>query len=75
MAKIKLPVTWESSGFVEVEAETIEEAVNYFNENVDHIQMPYESDYVDGSFDLSDSDPDFISLYNPDIPVGYEEDE
>ena len=30
--KIKLPVTWEVCGLVEVEANSIEEAVEYFNQ-------------------------------------------
>ena len=61
--KIKLPVTWESFGIVEIEANSIEEAVKYFNENSDYINMPKNSEYVDGSFRLSESDPDFIKLY------------
>ena len=61
--KIKLPVTWEVCGIVEIEANSIEEAVNYFNENSDYINMPKNSEYVDGSFRLSESDPDFIKLF------------
>lgn len=61
--KIKLPVTWEAFGIVEIEANSIEEAVNYFNENSDYINMPKNSEYVDGSFRLSESDPDFIKLF------------
>ena len=61
--KIKLPVTWEAFGIVEVEANSIEEAVNYFNENSDYIHMPKDSEYVDGSFNLSDSELEFIELY------------
>ena len=61
--KIKLPVTWEAFGIVEIEANSIEDAVNYFNENSDYINMPKNSEYVDGSFRLSESDPDFIKLF------------
>ena len=61
--KIKLPVTWEAFGIVEIEANSIEEAVNYFNENSDYINMPKNSEYIDGSFRLSESDPDFIKLF------------
>ena len=61
--KINLPVTWEAFGIVEIEANSIEEAVNYFNENSDYINMPKNSEYVDGSFRLSESDPDFIKLF------------
>ena len=61
--KIKLPVTWEAFGIVEIEANSIEEAVNYFNENSDYINMPKNSEYVDGSFRLSESERDFIKMF------------
>ena len=61
--KIKLPVTWEAFGIVEIEANSIEEAVNYFNETSDYLNMIENSEYVDGSFRLSESDPDFIKLF------------
>lgn len=61
--KIKLPVTWELCGFVEVEAESIEEAVEYFKEHTYAIETPDDPEYVDGSFWLSDEDVDFIALY------------
>ena len=64
MKKIRLPVTWESSGFVDIEAETIEVAIEYFNNNVDRIPLPYDSEYVDGSFLLSSNEVEFIELYN-----------
>lgn len=63
MKKIKLPVTWEAFGFVEVKANSIEEAIEYFKKNSDHISLPKESEYVDDSFRLNDEDPDFIKLY------------
>lgn len=31
MKKFKIPVTWEMSGFVEVEAESLEDAVERFD--------------------------------------------
>ena len=61
--KIKLPVTWEVCGIVEVEANSIEEAIDYFNENCDNIKLPKDGEYVDGSFRLSDNTPEFIKLY------------
>ena len=51
-----LPVTWEVCGFVEVEADTIEAAVDYFNINTDNIELPDDSTYVDSSFELSSDD-------------------
>ncbi len=32
MAKIKIPVTWEMCGFVEVDADSIEAGMDYFKE-------------------------------------------
>jgi len=64
MKTIILPVTWEVCGFVKVEAHDIESAIELFNENPDSIPLPKESEYVDGSFALTDSDPEFVKLYN-----------
>ena len=61
--KIKLPVTWEVCGLVEVEANSIEEAVEYFNQNSSDIELPENPEYVDGSFALSDDDPDYIKCF------------
>lgn len=64
MAKFKIPVTWEVCGVVEVESETLEDAVRYFEENSDNIPLPSDSEYVDGSFGLSCNDIDFIKTFN-----------
>lgn len=61
--KIKLPVTWEVCGLVEVETNSIEEAVEYFNQNSSDIELPENPEYVDGSFVLSDDDPDYIKYF------------
>ena len=60
--KIKLPVTWEVFGIVEVEANSIEEAMEKFDETCDLIPLP-DGDYVDGSFDLSCREMDYIELF------------
>lgn len=59
--KIKLPVTWEVCGIVEVEASSIEEAVRIFNDECAEIPLPKGS-YVDGSFQLTGNED--IALYN-----------
>lgn len=61
--KIKLPVTWEVCGLVEVEANSIEEAIEYFNQNASDIELPENPEYVDGSFVLIDDDPDYIKCF------------
>lgn len=54
MKKYKIPVTWEVAGFVEVEAESIEKAINKFdNEIVDTCELPKSEVYVGGSFGRS----------------------
>ena len=60
--KIRLPVTWEVCGIVEVEANSIEDAINKFDENADEISLP-SGEYVDGSFDLSDREVEYIQLF------------
>jgi hypothetical protein len=64
METITLPVTWEVCGFVTVQAHDIESAIELFNETSDNIPLPKESEYVDGRFALTNSDPDFVKLYN-----------
>lgn len=54
----KIPVTWECYGVVEVEGNTIEEAIANFHKKEDS-DSPFalpEANYVDGSFKLSDDD-------------------
>lgn len=52
---MRLAVTWEMCGYVDVEANTLEEAMDKFNEESDYIKLP-NGDYVDGSFRLSTDD-------------------
>jgi hypothetical protein len=60
----KLPVTWEVSGFVEIEAHSIEQAISFFKKYTEDIELPEEMYYVDGSFRLIDDDVEIIKLYN-----------
>lgn len=57
----RLPVTWEVCGFVNVEAESLEEAVQDFNENIDEYELP-DSEYVDGSFRLTEDNIEVLKL-------------
>lgn len=57
MKKHLIAVNWEVSGFIEVEADNIEEAMNKFRENLDDYPLPYDGgEYVDGSFRLTTDD-------------------
>jgi nicotinate-nucleotide pyrophosphorylase len=53
------------SGTVEVEAGSIEEAIEIFERDADHIELPDEDNcsYVDSSFLLTDYEVDFIKLF------------
>lgn len=66
MKTFKLPVTYSVWGYVNVEAETIEDAIQYFKENSDDIELPLDVDteYVDGSFELSSEDKEYIEFLN-----------
>lgn len=59
----KIPVTWEVCGFVNVSAETIEDAIKDFKENIDEYELPDYPDYVDGSFALSTDEAKIIKMY------------
>lgn len=50
-----VPVTWEACGFIKVRAESAEEACRKVHEDADDYPLPYQSEYVDASFDISGS--------------------
>lgn len=61
MATFNIPVSWEVYGSVEIDAESVEEAINIFDEQSDDIPLP-EGNYIDGSFKREDLD--FIKEFN-----------
>lgn len=50
MRYFKIPVEWAVYATVEIEAETIEEAVKKFDETIDEILLPTEADYIEDTF-------------------------
>lgn len=56
MKTYSIPVTWEMYGTVEIEAESIEKAVEIFDRQIDDIPLPLEKDYVDASFRREDAE-------------------
>lgn len=52
---VKLPVTWEMCGFVEVPTTDgrIETAIQVFDKTCDDIPLPTDGEYVDSSFCLT----------------------
>jgi len=66
MKKIfKIPVTWEAYGVVEIEAESLTEALQIFDKTESTIELPYDSEYVDGSFRREDFET--CKLFNTHI--------
>lgn len=53
---MKVAVTWEMCGYVDIDADTMEEAMEKFNNESDYIKLPTNGEYVDGSFQLSSDD-------------------
>lgn len=61
----KIPVTWEVCGSVEVEANTLEEAIDIARDEGGALPLPDEYDYVNDSWRVSEEDSEAIrSLYN-----------
>ena len=54
MKKFSIPVTWQVWDKVEVEAESIEDAVKYVKENIETIPLGTEPEYIDGSYQIDD---------------------
>lgn len=67
MKKFKIPVTWEMSGFVEVEAESLEDAVERFDNGYgDMCGLPKNSEYIEESLRRSCDDlpvQDVLNIY------------
>lgn len=55
MKEWTIPVTWSVCGKVKVKADTLEEAMDKALTD-DSIPLPEDSDYIDGSWELSDND-------------------
>lgn len=54
MKKFSIPVIWQVWDKVEVEAESIEDAVRYVKENIETIPLGTEPEYIDGSYQIDD---------------------
>jgi len=47
-----IPVSWEVQDFVRVQADSLEEAVEYLTEHSDEVPLGTEPEYVDGSYKI-----------------------
>ena len=50
METFKIPVDWTMYGYIDIEAETLEEAVEIFDNNEHVYELPDGQYYVNGSF-------------------------
>ena len=57
---MKVAVTWQMCGYVDISADTMEEAMEKFNNESDYIKLPTNGEYVGGSFELSSDDVDVM---------------
>lgn len=64
--KIKLPIEYAVYGRIEIEADSIEEAIKKFNADPDLFGLPFETEYIEGSFQLNTDDIEFIKLIQND---------
>ena len=66
MKKFKIPVTWEVYGTIEIEANSLEEAIQQFDEveiNGEGYPLPLDNDYINDSFNR-EQDEEVIQEYN-----------
>lgn len=52
MAKFKVVVTYEMCGIMEVEAESLEDAIDKVENDEEYDYLPSDADYIDGSFNV-----------------------
>lgn len=53
---MKVAVTWQMCGYVDIDEDSMEKCMKKFEETSDYIKLPTDAEYVDGSFELSSSD-------------------
>lgn len=60
---MKVAVTWQMCGYVEIDKPTMKECMDYFNENCDYIKLPMDNaEYVESSFELSSNNIDEMEI-------------
>ena len=48
-----IPVEWVVTETLEIKADTVEEAINFINDNLDTIPLGTEPAYIDGTYKIS----------------------
>lgn len=62
MKKFNIPVTWCVYDKVEIEAETLEDAIKYVKEHIEEIPLGTEPEYIDGSYSIDDGNDGMSSI-------------
>lgn len=62
--KYKIPVEWAMYGIIDVEADSLQEAIDYAMYNLDEFSLPDEQEYMDGSFMLNEDAYDMAKHIN-----------
>lgn len=47
-----IPVAFEMYGYLPIQAESVEEAFEYAETNIDALKLPSDASYVEGSFEI-----------------------
>lgn len=59
-----MPVRWEMTGCIEIEADSVKEGLEFIKKNEKILKMPTESEFIEGSIRLIFYDEEFVKLYN-----------
>lgn len=61
----KIPITFEMCGYVYVDSDTLEEAMEIARDDEGILPLPEDKEYVDGSWYLSEEDIEYVrECYN-----------
>ena len=60
MKSWKIPVIWQEIGIVEVEANTLEEAIEIARDDDGVISIPDNGEYLEGSWEVDCDDEDYL---------------
>ena len=66
MKKWTIPVSWTMMGTVNVEANTLEEAIEIARDNEEIIPIPDDGDYLSGSWEVDCADVDCLRQWYND---------
>lgn len=64
-----IPVTWEVYDHIEVQADSLEEAIEWAKEHSDEIPLGTDPEYVDGSYEIGDYDLAELMNEEPDYEM------